>query len=197
MKYKRIGVMCGSSEACPEKYLNMAYKIGQELAIHQHEVIYGGGAKGLMRKVADGALDKNGIVHGYMPLFMKEVEWQHPALTNLHITADMAERKHLMMTESDATIFLPGGCGTMEEFFEWLSSKRLGKYLGPLIIVNFEGYYDSLLQLLQKMEEEKFHNPIHKKMWSVCHSSEDLIATLENAPVWMDNAIEHASVMKK
>ena len=102
MKYKRIGVMCGSSEACPEKYLNMAYKIGQELAIHQHEVIYGGGAKGLMRKVADGALDKNGIVHGYMPLFMKEVEWQHPALTNLHITADMAERKHLMMTESDA-----------------------------------------------------------------------------------------------
>jgi uncharacterized protein (TIGR00730 family) len=196
MKYKRIGVMCGSSDACDEKYLEMAYKIGQTLANLNHEVVYGGGAKGLMRRVADGALDQKAIVHGYMPEFMIKVEWQHPNLTNLHITTDMAERKLKMMNESDATLFLPGGCGTMEEFFEWLSAKRLGKHLGPLIIFNFEGYYDSLIELLLKMEKEKFHNVIHNEMWSVCESVEGIAKSLEDAPSWGADAINHASVKK-
>jgi uncharacterized protein (TIGR00730 family) len=194
MKYKRIGVMCGSSDVCDKKYLEMAYKVGQELANLNHEVVYGGGAKGLMRKVADGALDHKGVVHGYMPEFMIKVEWQHPNLTNLHITADMAERKTAMMNESDATLFLPGGCGTMEEFFEWLSAKRLGKHLGPLIIFNFEGYYDPLVELLLRMEKEKFHNEIHNEMWSVCNRVEQIAQSLEDAPEWAADAINHASV---
>ncbi len=197
MKYLRIGVMCGSSEACDSRFLDLAYEVGKDLAINGHEVVYGGGAKGLMRKVADGALDQKGIVHGYMPLFMKEVEWQHPHLTNLHITADMAERKKLMREESDATLFLPGGCGTMEEFFEWLSAKRLGHYIGPLIIYNFENYYDPLIQLLKNMEKESFHNPIHNQMWSICKNISELESTLNNAPSWSANAIDHASVIKK
>jgi uncharacterized protein (TIGR00730 family) len=98
-----------------------------------------------------------------------------------------------MMSESDATIFLPGGCGTMEEFFEWLSAKRLGKHLGPLIIFNFEGYYDPLIELLNRMEKEKFHNAIHQEMWSVCNKVEDLIFTLEQAPKWDKSAINHAA----
>ncbi|MBT4792892.1 MAG: TIGR00730 family Rossman fold protein [Halobacteriovoraceae bacterium] len=196
MKYKTIGVMCGSSDACDSKYLKMAYQLGQKLAQTKHEVIYGGGAKGLMRQVADGALDNKGIVHGYIPQFMIEVEWQHPTLTNLHITADMSERKSAMMSESDATIFLPGGCGTMEEFFEWLSAKRLGRYLGPLIIVNFEGYYDPLVELLLKMETEKFHNSIHNDMWSVCHSVDEIHNSLEAAPSWQETAIAQAAVKK-
>lgn len=190
---KYIGVMCGSSDACDKKYHNMAYQIGQELALNQYEVIYGGGAKGLMRKVADGALNTGGIVHGYMPNFMIEIEWQHPKLSNLHITADMAERKFKMMTESDATIFLPGGCGTMEEFFEWLSAKRLGKHLGPLIIYNFEGYYDPLIELLNRMEKERFHNKIHQHMWSVCSKVSELIETIKTAPKWDKSMIIHAS----
>lgn len=194
MKYKRIGVMCGSSDACDKKYLEMAYQLGQKLAESNHEVVYGGGAKGLMRRVADGALDNKGIVHGYMPDFMIQVEWQHPNLTNLHITSDMAERKKAMMDGSDATIFLPGGCGTMEEFFEWLSAKRLGQHLGPLIIFNFQGYYDPLITLLETMEQEKFHNPIHNNMWSVCNDIESLAGVLEDAPSWSADAINHASV---
>jgi uncharacterized protein (TIGR00730 family) len=194
MKYKRIGVMCGSSDACDQRYLDMAYQIGQTLSSLGHEVVYGGGARGLMRKVADGALDNKGTVHGYIPDFMIQVEWQHPSLTNLHITPDMAERKSRMMNESDATIFLPGGCGTMEEFFEWLSAKRLGKYLGPLVIFNFEGYYDPLIELLERMEQEKFHNPIHNKMWSICDSVQSLSKCLNQAPNWEADAINHASV---
>lgn len=193
MTAKKIGVMCGSSNACPQKYLDMAFKIGEKIALNGDDVIYGGGAKGLMRKVADGALSKSGIVHGYIPTFMIEVEWQHKSITHLHITKDMSERKHLMMTGSDATIFLPGGCGTMEEFFEWLSAKRLGLYLHPLIIVNFDHYYDPLIELLQKMENEKFHNPEHSKMYSVCENVDDLYDVLENAPLWSSDAISFAS----
>jgi uncharacterized protein (TIGR00730 family) len=194
MKYKRIGIMCGSSEACDQKYLDMAYQLGQKLGELGHDIVYGGGARGLMRRVADGALDKGAQVDGYMPEFMIAVEWQHNDLSNLHITDDMAQRKFRMMTESDATIFLPGGCGTMEEFFEWMSSKRLGKYTGPLIILNFEGYYDSLLELLDKMESEKFHRPIHRNMWSIANNLDQIPQVLEDAPEWSSDAISHAAV---
>lgn len=194
MQFKMIGVMCGSSDACPPKFLDLAYQVGQELGKNNMEIIYGGGAKGLMRKVADGGLDAGTQVHGYMPKFMIAVEWQHTSLTQLHETQDMAERKYRMLNESDATVFLPGGCGTMEEFFEWLSSKRLGKYTGPLVIFNFEGYYDPLLKLLKNMEDNKFHREIHSQMYSVCEKVEDLIETIKNAPQWSEDAINHAAV---
>jgi len=194
MQYHMIGVMCGSSEACPQKYLDLAYEVGQELGRNQKEIIYGGGAKGLMRRVADGGLATGTQVHGYMPQFMIAVEWQHTSLSMLHITADMAERKYKMLNESDATVFLPGGCGTMEEFFEWLSCKRLGKYTGPLVIFNYDGYYDPLIKLLKNMEENKFHSQIHSQMYSVCEKVEDLIDVINNSPEWSEDAINHAAV---
>ena len=97
------------------------------------------------------------------------------------------------MTEADATVFLPGGCGTMEEFFEWLSSKRLGMHTGPLIIFNYENYYDSLIELLKLMVEEKFHNKIHAQMWVECKTLDDFVETLNTAPDWSEDAIEYAS----
>lgn len=194
MKYKTIGIMCGSSEACDNKYLEMAYKLGQLLGEVGHDIIYGGGAKGLMRRVADGALNKGARVDGYMPDFMIAVEWQHNELTHLHKTKDMNERKELMMNNSNATIFLPGGCGTMEEFFVWLTAKRLGQHTGPLIIMNFEGYYNPLIQLLDNMEKERFHNTIHRNMWSVANDLNDVLKVLEDAPSWSTDAILDASV---
>lgn len=189
--------MCGSSEACDPRFLDMAYQLGQKLGELGHDIVYGGGAKGLMRRVADGALNKGARVDGYMPNFMIAVEWQHNDLTHLHITNDMAERKYRMMTESDATIFLPGGCGTMEEFFEWMTNKRLGKYTGPLVIFNFEGYYDPLIELLNRMEEEKFHRPIHRDMWSVANNLDEVPQVLHDAPEWSSDAINVAAVNVK
>lgn len=197
MKYKKIGVMCGSSEVCDKKFLTMAYRLGEILAENKLEVIYGGGAKGLMRRVADGALDKGGSVHGYIPKFMIEVEWQHPNLTNLHITKDMDERKNLMMNNSDATIFLPGGSGTLEELFVWMTSKRLGLHTGPLLIVNFEGYYNPLLELLESMVQEKFHRPLHRDMYTIVNDIEELIEALHQSPKWQEDAIKTASVKLK
>src|SRR5690606_9318486 len=97
------GVMCGSSNACAPDFLEMAYRLGEVLGQNGHDIVYGGGAKGLMSKVADGALSKGAHVDGYMPEFMIAVEWQHSKLTNLHITQDMSERKQKMMDNSDAT----------------------------------------------------------------------------------------------
>lgn len=188
--------MCGSSEACPAKYLDLAFDVGKVLALNGHEIVYGGGGKGLMRQAADGAMENGAEVHGYIPKFMIAVEWQHPKLNNLHLTDDMSERKFRMMSHSDATVFLPGGSGTLEELFEWMSCKRLGKYTGPLIIFNFEGYYEHLINQLRLMEKERFHNPIHAQMWSVCDRIEDLISVIEQAPDWDRDAIHHASVKK-
>ena len=193
MKLDKIGVMCGSSSVCPKKYLNLSYKLGKILGNDNRRLIYGGGAKGLMNEVANGALEAGGEVYGYMPEFMIKVEWQHQNLTKLITTKDMSERKHLMMSTSNATIFLPGGCGTMEEFFDWLSCKRLGKYNGPLIIVNFEGYYDPLIKLLNNMEKERFHNPIHSQMWIECDQIEQILDIIDQAPAWIQNPIEQAS----
>jgi uncharacterized protein (TIGR00730 family) len=197
MKYKTIGVMCGSSNACDQSFLEMAYSLGELLAKNNHEVIYGGGAKGLMRQVADGALNNKGVVHGYIPQFMIEVEWQHPSLTNLQITGSMDERKHLMMTKADATIFLPGGSGTMEEFFVWLTSKRLGLHTGPLIIMNFKGYYDPLITLLESMIKEKFHNPIHESMYTIIERPQDVLKALQDSPEWSADAISTASAIEE
>lgn len=193
MQYKTIGIMCGSSDACPQKYLDLAYQVGTILAQAGHNLVYGGGGKGLMRQAADGALDHGAKVSGFIPKFMVAVEWQHPHLTDLVLTEDMGQRKYLMMQASDATVFLPGGCGTLEEFFEWLSCKRLGKYTGPLVVFNFDGYYDPLIAQLKLMEREKFHNPIHAQMWVECREVGELPQIIENAPAWSEDAIQHAS----
>ena len=194
MKNPRIGVMCGSSDAWHKKYFDLAYQIGTYLAKNSHTVIYGGGKKGLMRRVADGALDHGGEDMGVIPHFMKEVEWHHDKLTNLHFTDDMATRKQMMMQKSDATIFLPGGCGTMEEFFEWLSAKRLGHYLGPLIIINLDGYYNPLYNLLNHMLQEGFHAPIHADMYTFITNISQLPKALQEAPEWSPEAIHKAAV---
>lgn len=193
MESKKIGVMCGSSEVCAEHFLELATNIGKTLGSNGFSVIYGGGAKGLMRRVADGALEANARVYGYIPQFMIDVEWQHPGLTELKIVKDMSERKELMRNHSDATIFLPGGSGTMEELFEWMVAKRLGFYKGALIIVNHQGYYDPLKELLNNIQKEKFHNPIHSKMWSFVSTHEEIIDAINNPPEWNDDAIKFAA----
>jgi uncharacterized protein (TIGR00730 family) len=194
MESRKIGVMCGSSEVCADHFLELATGVGRVLGQNEFTVIYGGGARGLMRRVADGALEQNAKVHGYMPKFMTEVEWQHPGLTKLEIVQDMSTRKELMRNHSDATVFLPGGSGTMEELFEWMVAKRLGFYNGPLIIINHRGYYDPLKDLLSNIQKEKFHNEIHQNMWTFIDSTDELINAINNPPKWEEDAIKFAAV---
>ena len=109
-----------------------------------------------MGAVADGALSKRGKVYGVVPGFLQDLELTHRGLTGLEIVADMRTRKHRMIEESDAVVTLPGGSGTYEELFETLTMKRLGQWLGPVVIVNTNGFYNGLLAFLNHSVEEMF-----------------------------------------
>jgi len=157
-------------------------------------VIYGGGAVGLMGYLADGALSEGGKVIGVLPRFMDEVEWGHKELTELRIVNDMHERNRLMIEEADAFVALPGGCGTLSELLEVITWKRLGLHKNPIIIANIRGFYDPLIELLERCVNERFMDRRHKSMWTVVNSVEEVIDALRVATQWAENAIEFAAL---
>lgn len=189
-----ICVYCASSQECDRSYHDAATALGRLLAEAGATVVYGGGAVGLMGSLANGALAAGGDVVGIIPRFMTEVEWQHPGLASLEVVEDMRERKHRLLTGSDAVVALPGGCGTLEELFEALTLKRLGLYFNPIVLVNTNGFYAPLQQFMLRMIEQRFMNPEHAQMWTLVDSPGDVLAAIRNAPTWSDDARSHAVV---
>jgi len=190
----RICVYCASSEYCDRVYHDAATTLGRLLAESRSTIVYGGGAVGLMGSLANGALAAGGDVIGIIPRFMTEVEWQHPGLASLEVVEDMRERKHRLLTGSDAVVALPGGCGTLEELFEALTLKRLGLYFNPIILVNTNGFYAPLQDFMQRMIEQRFMNPEHAEMWTLVESPEDVLPAIRNAPKWREDARSYAVV---
>jgi uncharacterized protein (TIGR00730 family) len=176
--------------------LDAAHRLGELLAEAGCEVVYGGGAVGLMGAVADGALARGGRVHGIIPRFMTEVEWQHPGVAKLDIVEDMRERKHRLLTDSDAVVALPGGCGTLEELFEAITLKRLGLYFNPIVLLNTRRFYTPLQAFLQKTIDERFLNPEHADMWSLVDAPEDVLPRIRATPRWHENARDFAAVRR-
>ena len=184
----RVTVYCASSRRCDPEYHRAAGDLGRRLAIGNIEIIYGGGAVGLMGALADAALAQRGRVVGVLPRFMFDLEWGHQGLTDLHLVNDLHERKRLMIDRTDAVIALPGGCGTFEELFEAITWKRLGLYLKPIVIVNLRGYFDPCVQLLQNCIEQRFMDPRHADMWSVVEEPEQVLDAIRTAPGWEEDA---------
>lgn len=171
----RFCVYCASSETCDPAYHAAAARLGAALAREGHEIIYGGGAVGSMGALANAALHAGGRVVGVLPEFMMQLEWGHPGLHELRIVEDMRIRKHQMLTGSDAAIALPGGTGTLEEVIEALSLKRLGLYDRPIVLVNTLGFFDLLVQLLQRCVDERFLDPEHRELWTVVDEPEQAL----------------------
>jgi len=192
--FKRICVYCASSNQVHSNFMDAAYKLGEILALNKIEIVYGGGAAGLMGKLAAGALANQGRVIGVIPHFMVELEWANHKSSDLIKVDTMHERKKLMIENTDAVIALPGGTGTFEELFEAITLKRLGFYQNPILIVNTNGYYDPLLTLLDNCIREKFLNPKHKHMWTVVDKPESVLDAILNAEPWPENAHEFAAV---
>lgn len=177
-------VYCASSQVCDPAYHQVAARLGRILARNGVTVVYGGGGTGSMGALADAALAQGGRVVGVLPRFMDDLEWGHPRLTELILVNDLHERKRLMIAEVDAVVALPGGCGTWEELFEAMSWKRLGLYLGPIVIVNTHGFYDSLLKQLDRSIECRFMDERHRAMWTVVAEPEEVLDAIRNAPPW-------------
>jgi len=190
----RVCVYCASSEKCDRAYHDAAKRLGALLADAGCTIVYGGGGAGLMGSLANGALARNGKVIGIIPRFMREVEWQHPGIASLEIVEDMRERKHRLLTGSDAVVALPGGCGTLEELFEAITLKRLGLYFSPIVLLNTRDFYTSLQTFLQHVIGERFMNPEHAAMWSLVNTPEEVLPAIRATPKWREDARDYAVV---
>lgn len=191
---KKATVYCASSPNVDKIYFDAAHRLGEILAENNIGLVFGGGAKGLMGAVADSVLDNGGTATGIMPHFMKEVEWQHKRVSEFIFVNNMAERKAKLISESDVLITLPGGCGTVEELFEAISLKRLNFYKNPIIIVNTNGFYDSIKEYLNRAVDEKFMSETHRNIWQFVNHPKDVLDAIENSPDWNDYKLEMAAV---
>lgn len=152
----KIAVYCGAHFGHLAAYNEQAYQIGQSLANQGHELVYGGGATGLMGAVADGCLDAGGKVYGIMPHFLIERELAHPKLTEFTAVSNMQSRKAKMLELADACLALPGGLGTLEEISEVLSWLRVGASPKPCAFYNQMDFYRPLRKFFSHMVEEGF-----------------------------------------
>lgn len=179
-----VCVYSASSTKIDEVYFNAARQLGQLLAKRRIRLINGAGSIGLMRSVADAVLENAGEVTGVIPKFMVEQGWHHTGLTKLVEVESMHERKQLMADLSDAVIALPGGCGTLEELLEIITWKQLGLYLNPIVILNTNGFFDPLLDMLTRAIDENFMRRQHGEIWHVATTPEEAVELLYTVPVW-------------
>ena len=132
-----------------------------------------------MGRLAKGAMENNAKVLGVIPEFMINLELGNEDITELRIVKDMHERQAIMMKESDFIVTLPGGSGSMLEFFEAISWKRLGLIISPIVLVNLAGYYDHLLEMLDKSISEKFMTKEYGNLWKTAFSIEETVDILK------------------
>ncbi|WP_027053328.1 TIGR00730 family Rossman fold protein [Mesorhizobium erdmanii] len=156
---RSVCVYCGSSPGRDEIYAKAGHLLGRSIAKAGLRLIYGGGTKGIMGAVAEGALKAGGKVTGIIPRFLINREATETALDRLDellITDNMHERKHRMFEKSDAFVALPGGIGTVEEIVEIMTWAQLGHHRKPIVFGNVNGFWDPMLSLLDHMAAEGF-----------------------------------------
>lgn len=191
---QNICVYCASSSQVKEEYYAAAAQLGKLMAARDMRLVYGGGHRGLMGKIADTMLEAGGEVTGIMPRFMTEVEWNHTGITTMILVDSMHERKEKMAAMADAVVALPGGCGTMEELLEVITWKRLGIFAKPIIICNTGGYFDPLIEMLNRSVDENFMREEHRDMWQIANTPEEVMHSLQNPVKWDENARNFAAL---
>ncbi len=191
---RRVTVYASSSNALADSYYDAASRLGSVLGSAGLDIVYGGGGVGLMRAMADNALKAGAHVHGVIPGFMNTVEHGHKKLSQLEVVGDMRERKHRMLVDSDAVVSLPGGSGTFEEIFEVLTLKRLGQFLGPVVLVNTNNYFNRFVDFLEHSVSERFMSRQHLDMWSVVDEPEQVLTAMSSAKEWSSDAFSFAAV---
>ena len=193
-KLSSIAVYCSSSNKVRSSYMEAAEQLGALFAQAGIRLIYGDGGIGLMAAAAKGALDAGGEVLGVIPQFMVDQGWNNPRSTRTIITQTMHERKATICEEADAMVALPGGIGTFEELLECLTWKQLGLHSCPVVILNTDGYFDRLLDCLDYMVEEQMMRPIHREMFAVVSTPEEVLPALLAAEEWDPNTRRLASI---
>lgn len=177
MKY--LCVYCGSRTGTNPEFAEIAEQTGRTIARHNWGVVYGGGKIGMMGKVADAALDEGGAVVGVIPTMLKKAEVVHTRLTDLHETQDMHTRKALMESLSDAFLVLPGGFGTLDEFFEILTWRQLGIHNKPIFLMNVNGYFDGLIQFARHSVQQGYVRKNNLELFQICNDVDSCFKQIE------------------
>jgi uncharacterized protein (TIGR00730 family) len=190
---RRICVFTGSNSGARAAYADAARELGTLLASRGIGLVYGGGRVGLMGTVADAVLAAGGEAIGVIPEALVAKEVAHTSLTRLHVVGSMHERKALMADLADAFLAMPGGWGTLEEFFEVITWAQLGLHRKPCGLLNVEGYFDGLLAFLDHAIGERFVRSENAALLTVAATPGELLDRLGSAtppPVekWLDRA---------
>ena len=173
-----ICVYGASSTEIDKLYINATEELGEELGKAGHNRVYGGGANGLMGAAARGFVKGGGEVIGVAPSFFQVDGVLFEKCTEMIYTETMRERKQIMEEKADAFVAVPGGIGTFDELFEILTLKQLGRHNKPIVIYNINGYYDSLIAMLDNAVRQKFMTEKSKALLKVVNTPKDLLTYL-------------------
>jgi uncharacterized protein (TIGR00730 family) len=191
---RRVCVFCGSSPGSKPEYRAEAVRLGQLLGEAGLALVYGGAHAGLMGALADSALDHGCKVIGVIPRSLSGIEVAHQGLTRLVLVETMHERKALMAKEADAFVALPGGFGTLDEFFEILTWAQLGIHAKPCVLINTAGYYDHLLSFLQVAMDQGFLKQKTHTLINVVPNSAEALNLIQK--LWRTLPIRHEAPPK-
>jgi uncharacterized protein (TIGR00730 family) len=188
---RSVCVFCGSKPGTEPAYGRVARALGRTLARERITLVYGGGRVGLMGVLADAVLQAGGEAIGVIPKALVEREISHTGLPDLRVVGSMHERKAAMSELSEGFVALPGGTGTLEEFFEVLTWAQLGEHRKPCALLNIDGYYDPLLAVFDHMVAKGFLTEEHRSMVLVETEPESLLETLARyrppeVPKWIE-----------
>ena len=176
---KKICIFCGSSMGFDPIYKEKAAELGLVLADHGCELLYGGGSVGLMKIVADVMMERHCKVTGTITQHLLDMRVGHPEIDELIVVETMAERKKILEDMADGFIALPGGIGTMDEFFEAYVLSQLRVFDKPVALYNVNGYYDGLVDFIGHMAKEGFMHKEHAENLIVSNDAKDLLAKME------------------
>ena len=184
MEIRRICVYCASSTQIANEYFLAARETGRLMAQQGIELINGAGNMGLMAASADGCLEAGGRAIGIIPTFMVKENWCHKGMSEIIETENIHIRQEIMAEMSDAALVLPGGCGTFAELMELITWKQLGIYLKPIVILNTNGYFNPIIEMLQKAADQHFMRQEHTAIWRIAHTPNEAIEIIKDTPLW-------------
>lgn len=194
-----VCVYCGSSSGSDAAYLEAGRVLGAALALNKIRLVYGGGTKGIMGAVAEGAASAGGKILGIIPKFLmnKEVpEGHHLTKSEVVVTETMHQRKHLMFEQSDAFVALPGGIGTVEEIIEMMTWGQLGHHAKPLVFANVLGFWDPMRVMLDHIKSQGFLHSAHNIRMLMIENPNDIVPQLLGLSV-LENAEGDAKIIDR
>ena len=177
---RRLAIFCGSNPGARPDYIEAARSFGKLLAERGIGIVYGGSNVGLMAALADVMAEERGDIIGVIPQMLVEREVANTSLSDLRIVGSMHERKAMMAELADGFVALPGGIGTLEEFFETWTWGQLGMHTKPCGLLNVAGYFDPLLEFLDRAVAEKFVRDVHRAMVVVESDPSELLERFES-----------------